>query len=90
MTIQPEWYAGLIGVIAPIIDHWILKSGTSRRVKSLIALFLSAVIGFGSAYFSGQFDPETILKSIAAAFTVSQIVYDQFFKDILKKNNKNQ
>ena len=88
MAIQPEWYAGLIGVIAPIIDHWLLKSGTSRRVKSLIALFISAVIGFGSAYFSGQFNPETILKSIAAAFTVSQIVYDQFFKDLINKSKK--
>ncbi|NIA04179.1 MAG: hypothetical protein GWP09_02405 [Nitrospiraceae bacterium] len=88
MIIQPEWYAGLIGVLAPLIVHLIVIGGTSRRVKSLIALFISALIGFGSAYFSGQFDPATILKSIAAAFTISQIVYDQFFKDVLKKNNK--
>lgn len=69
----------------PIVVHWIVKAGTTRREKSFIALFISAVIGFGAAYFSGSFSPATVLKSIAAAFAVGQIVYDQFFKGVIEK-----
>ncbi|MGC9125794.1 MAG: hypothetical protein ACP5GW_06705 [Caldisericaceae bacterium] len=40
------------------------------------------MIGFASAFLSGQFDASTILKSIAVAFSVSQVFYDQVFKDL--------
>ena len=55
MNIQPEWLAGLIGVIAPLIVRWITGANLSRRWKSIIAILVSAVIGFLSAFLSGQF-----------------------------------
>jgi hypothetical protein len=85
MNIQPEWLAGLIGVIAPLIIRWITGARLSRRWKSIIAILVSSVIGFASAFLSGQFDASTILKSIAVAFSISQIVYDQVFKDLFNK-----
>jgi hypothetical protein len=85
MNIQPQWLAGLIGVIAPLIVRWITGANLSRRWKSIIAILVSSVIGFTSAFLSGQFDPTTILKSIAVAFSISQIFYDQVFKDLFNK-----
>ena len=85
MNIQPTWLSGFLGVIAPLIVHWISSENLTRQEKSIIAILISAVIGFASAYLSGQFHTGAILKSIAAAFTISQIAYDQIFKDIFNK-----
>ena len=85
MNIQPQWLAGLIGVIAPLIVRWITGANLSRRWKSLIAILVSTVIGFASSFLSGQFDASTVLKSIAVAFSISQVFYDQIFKDLFNK-----
>ncbi len=52
------------------------------RRKPFKKMLVSSVIGFASAFLSGQFDASTILKSIAVAFSVSQVFYDQVFKDL--------
>ena len=85
MNIQPQWLAGLIGVIAPLIIRLITGANLSRRWKSIIAILVSTVIGFASAFLSGQFDTATVLKSIAVAFSISQVFYDQIFKDLFNK-----
>ena len=85
MNIEPQWLSGLIGVIAPLIIRWITGARLSRRWKSIIAILVSAVIGFASSFLSGQFDTVTILKSIAVAFSISQVFYDQVFKDLFNK-----
>ena len=85
MNIQPEWLSGLTGVIAPLIIRWITGVNLSRKWKSLIAILISAVIGFLSAFLSEQFDFGTVLKSIAVAFSISQVFYDQVFKDLFNK-----
>ena len=88
MNIQPEWLAGLIGAIAPLIIRLITGAKLSRKWKSIIAILVSAVIGFLSAFLSGQFDTGTILKSIAVAFSISQVFYDQVFKDLFKNKKE--
>lgn len=82
MNIQPEWLAGLVGVVSPFIVRWITGAKLSRRWKSFIAILVSSVIGFASSFLSGQFDPQVILQSIAVAFSISQLFYDQVFKGI--------
>jgi len=85
MNIEPVWLAGLIGVIAPLIVRWITGTNLSRRWKSLIAILISSVIGFASAFLSGQFNTISVLQSIAVAFSISQVFYDQVFKDLFNK-----
>jgi len=85
MNIEPLWLAGLIGVIAPLIVRWITGTNLSRRWKSIIAILVSSMIGFASAFLSGQFNTVSVLKSIAIAFSISQVVYDQVFKDLFNK-----
>lgn len=84
MNIQPVWFAGLIGALSPIFTRMLTGSRLGRRWKSLIALAVSAVIGFLSAYLSGQFTAATVLQSIAVSFSAAQLVYDQLFKTLLK------
>jgi len=85
MNIEPQWLAGLIGVIAPLIVRWITGANLSRRWKSIIAILVSSVIGFASSFLSGQFNASTVLKSIAVTFSISQVFYDQVFKDLFNK-----
>ena len=85
MNIEPVWLSGLIGVIAPLIVRWITGARLSRKWKSIIAILVSSVIGFASSFLSGQFDPQTVLKSIAVSFSISQVFYDQVFKDLFNK-----
>jgi len=85
MNIQPQWLAGLIGMIAPLIIRWITSANLSRRWKSIIAILVSSVIGFASAFLSGQFNTVSVLQSIAVCFSISQIFYDQVFKDLFNK-----
>jgi xanthine/uracil permease len=85
MNIQPQWLTGLMGVIAPLIIRFITGARLSRRWKSIIAILISVLIGFASSFLSGQFDTSTILKSIAVAFSISQVFYDQVFKDLFNK-----
>jgi hypothetical protein len=85
MNIEPVWLAGLIGVIAPLIIRWITGARLSRRWKSLIAILISSMIGFLSAFLSGQFNTVSVLQSIAVSFSISQVFYDQVFKDLFNK-----
>ena len=85
MNIEPQWLAGLIGVIAPLIVRWITGARLSRRWKSIIAILVSSMIGFASAFLSGQFNTVSVLQSIAVAFSISQVFYDQIFKDLFNK-----
>ncbi len=72
----------------PFIVHWIAKENLMRKQKRTVALIISCAIGFASAYLSGQFHTEAALKATATAFTVSQVIYSQFFKDIFKRNKE--
>jgi len=85
MNIQPQWLAGLIGVFAPLIVRWITKANMIRRWKSIIAVLVSTVIGFASAFLSGQFNLPSVLQSVAVAFSISQVFYDNVFKDLLNE-----
>jgi hypothetical protein len=85
MNIESVWLSGLIGVIAPLIIRWITGTNLLRRWKSIIAILVSSMIGFASSFLSGQFDAGTILKSIAVSFSISQVFYDQVFKDLFNK-----
>ncbi|MGC8721957.1 MAG: hypothetical protein ACP5SB_05185 [Caldisericaceae bacterium] len=88
IALSPEWLAGLVGVIAPLIVHWIVGANLSRKWKSIFAILVSSVIGFASAFLSGQFNTVSVLQSIAVAFSISQVFYDQFFKDLFNKDKE--
>jgi uncharacterized membrane protein len=76
MNMQPEWLAGLVGVISPLIVRWIAKANMTRRWKSITAILVSTVIGFASAFLSGQFNLSAVLQSVAdVGFPIAVAVY---------------
>jgi len=84
INLEPQWLAGLVGVIAPLIVRWLTGANMARKWKSFIAIGVSVVVGFASSLLSGNFNVGAVLSSTAFAFSVSQVFYDQVFKDILK------
>jgi len=84
INLEPQWLAGLVGVISPLIVRWLSGANMARKWKSFIAIGVSVVVGFASSLLSGNFNASCVLSSTAFAFSVSQVFYDQVFKDILK------
>ena len=84
ISIQPEWLSGFLGVAVPVIVRLISGMNASRRFKSIVAIIVSTILGFVSSFLAGQFSFGVILQSSAIAFSTSQVLYDQFFKDALR------
>lgn len=84
INLEPQWLAGLVGVVAPLIVRWLTGVNMARKWKSFIAMTVSVVVGFASSFLSGNFNASAVMSSTAFAFSVSQVFYDQVFKDILK------
>jgi len=84
INLEPQWLAGLVGVIAPLIVRWLTGVNMARKWKSFIAITVSVAVGFVSSFLSGNFNASCVLSSTACAFSVSQVFYDQVFKDMLK------
>lgn len=84
INLEPQWLAGLVGMVAPLIVRWLSGANMARKWKSFIAIIFSVVVGFASSFLSGNFNVYAVLSSTAFAFSVSQVFYDQVFKDILK------
>ncbi len=84
LSLEPQWLAGLVGVVVPLIVRWLAGTNIARKWKSFIAIAVSVVVGFASSFLSGNFNVSAVMSSTAFAFSVSQVFYDQVFKDILK------
>lgn len=78
----PMWYIYVIGLVTPMIIKFLTGKGWSRNLKSLFAFGISVIIGGVAAYLTGKFDPANIVVTIGTIFTISQLAYDQIFKDL--------
>ena len=76
-----EAWAGIVGLFMPLVVEVVkTKLPDNRIVGYSIALVISLLVGGGSAFFAGQFDPSNILSSTGAAFIAAQTVYAYWFK----------
>lgn len=75
-----ENFVWVLGFLMPLVTETLIKATWSRNIKSLVALGISLVIGGVQVLLLGKFDMTNILASVGAAFTASQIAYDQYFK----------
>ncbi|MEM2117205.1 MAG: hypothetical protein QW754_05710 [Thermoplasmata archaeon] len=83
--IQPEWLNGLLGFLMPLLVRFVTYSEMKRWVKTLVAVFTSIVIGTISVYLQGNFNFQDVFYTITLIFSVSQIAYNLFWKDVLNK-----
>lgn len=83
--LQPEWLNPVLGLFMPLLVRAVINLKWSRVIKTIIALITSIVIGFLSVYFTNQLDFTNLLYSISLIFSISQVAYNLFWKDLLNK-----
>lgn len=87
--ISSEILSGLLGLVMPYIVEIVmvkLPKTKGRWLGYVLAYGVSILIGAGTSYFEGSFDPENVLASAGSALIVSQGVYNLYFKP--KKQDK--
>jgi hypothetical protein len=80
-----EQFIWMIGFIMPLVTERLIRASWSRNLKNLVAFALSLILGAIQLFALGEFDTTNILASVGAAFTASQIAYDQYFKAHFEK-----
>ncbi|MCD6426832.1 MAG: hypothetical protein J7L03_01830 [Caldisericaceae bacterium] len=81
----PQWYVWVIGILLPIVVQLLTQKDWARWKKSLVAFGVAVLAGLGAVWASGKFDVGNALATIGLIFTLSQLFYDQFFKNVFKK-----
>ncbi|MCK5016385.1 MAG: hypothetical protein KAS32_04860 [Candidatus Peribacteraceae bacterium] len=78
-----EIFSGLVGFAMP----WIVEVIKSKLPKTkgkwlgyVLAYGIAILVGGGSSYLGGEFDPQNILSSVGSALIISQGVYNLYFK----------
>ena len=84
-SVIPSWYIWVIGILLPLVVAFLTKATWPRQVKSLVALGAAILAGLGATWITGQFNTANILGTITIVFTLSQLFYDQFFKETINK-----
>lgn len=75
-------WTSIVAFFAPVVLDIIIQSGWSKRVQSIVAFLVSAVIGIVSAFFSGAFTGVGIMTGILLAFVVTITAYKGFWKQV--------
>lgn len=75
-----DLFAALCGTLLPPFVAMVNRSAWSPTAKAIAAALCSVLVGFGVAWFGGQFDPADITRSILIVFTLGQVSYQTFWR----------
>jgi len=75
-----ELWAALVGAILPAIVAWVIRSTWSAETKGAVAVVTAVLAGAGTAFVSGQWSGEDVLRSVLIVAFLSQIAYQTFWK----------
>lgn len=87
MTVEalPVILTALLTVLAPFITAFFTKTTMSSKLKNIIALVVSAVIAAVYVVMTGGFtDVTDYAVPVATIFGISQLIYQQAFKGLVK------
>lgn len=70
----------IVGFVAPIIISVINRPTFDSRLKVLVMVLVSVVAGFGTAYFSDQFNAEDVTSSVMTVMVAAITAYTGIFK----------
>lgn len=85
MNNVPQWYVWVIGILVPIVVQLLTSKDWARWKKSLVAFAVVVIAGFGAVWAEGKLDFTNVLATIGIIFTISQLLYDQYFKNLFNK-----
>lgn len=75
-------WTSIVAFFAPVVLDLIIQSGWSKRLQSIVAFLVAALIGVVSAWFSGAFTGVGIVTGILLAFVVTITAYKGFWKQV--------
>ena len=86
--IKPEWFNTFLGFIMPIVVNFLTMRKWRREIKTLIAILISLFIGIISTQVQGflNLQPENFFNTFIQIFTISQIAYNLFWKNLFYPN----
>lgn len=79
--ITPANFALVVGAVMPLVIQVINQYvPDSSKYRSAVSWAVSGLIGTLSVIIAGQFNPQTLVSSIALVYSASQISYRYWFK----------
>ena len=75
-------WTAIVSFFAPVVLDLIIQSGWSKRLQSIVAFLVSAIIGIVTAFFSGAFTGVGVITGILLAFVVTITAYKGFWKQV--------
>ena len=75
-------WTSIVAFFAPVVLDLIIQSGWSKRLQSIVAFLVSAIIGIVTAFFSGAFTGVGVITAILLAFVVTITAYKGFWKQV--------
>lgn len=75
-----ELFSALVGTGLPAVVAAVNRTAWPSEAKAFVALLLSILAGAGTAWFSGQFDPTDVVRSILIVFTMAVVTYNTFWR----------
>lgn len=70
----------LVGQIMPILTEFLNSKVPDSRVRFLVAMVISVILGGVTTFLGGKFDAQNILASVAVVFVSGQAAYNLWFK----------
>lgn len=86
----PPWYIWAISVVLPALDALIIQAKWNRQIKSLVAFAVAVGVAFVAVWVTGALNWQNLVTTITVVFTVSQIIYDQYFKNVIQKKEQHK
>lgn len=75
-----ELWAALVAAILPAVVAWVVRADWSAEAKGAVAVVTAVLAGAGTAYVSGHWSGEDILRSVLIVAFLSQVAYQTFWK----------
>lgn len=75
-------YVLLTGTLIPLVILWLQRLQWKGIYKFMLAVALSVIAGTLSAYINGDLHSNGMISDFLAIFTVSQTIYQTFFKTL--------
>lgn len=72
----------LVGAVTPLVTSLVQQPNWSKRVRVVVSLVVSGLIGLAVAGADGSLDPANLLPTMIAVWTAAEAFYQKVWKKI--------
>lgn len=80
MMTNSELWPLMVGVVMPIIVALVVQTQWGSCAKSIVAVLICSLGGYGTAYFTGQLDGKDVARDIMLVIIATKTFYSAFWK----------